>query len=89
MVFLKEFFFFHVFPSDLSPLENLSSADFFQNQLFFKKNQCLTVWIQIRPNVLLGLVWVQTVCKEYQETTLEGKELNKPYVKEIVTNQVM
>ena len=27
-----------------------------------------TVWIQIRPNVLLGLILVQTVCKGYQQT---------------------
>ena len=24
---------------------------------------CQTVWIQIRPDVLSGLIWVQTVCK--------------------------
>ena len=32
-----------------------------------KKNQepseCKKVWIQIRPDVLSGLIWVQTVCK--------------------------
>ena len=26
-------------------------------------------WIQIRPNILLGLIWVQTVCKDYQQMT--------------------
>ena len=42
---------------------------------FFKKNlsgmpsECQTVWIQIRPDVLSGLIWVQTVCKGYQQTT--------------------
>ena len=47
---------------------------------FFKKNQlfqkfltgtlseCQTVWIQIRTNLLSGLIWVQTVCKGYQQT---------------------
>ena len=30
---------------------------------------CQTVWIQIRSNILLGLIWVQTVCKGYQQTT--------------------
>ena len=30
---------------------------------------CQTVWIQIRPNILAGLIWVQTVCKGYQQTT--------------------
>ena len=34
-----------------------------------------TVWIQIRPDALSGLIWVQTVCKGYQQTTLTGKEL--------------
>ena len=35
-----------------------------------------TAWIQIRPDIVLGLIWVQTVWKGYQQTTLEGKELN-------------
>ena len=57
----------------------LSSADFFQNQLFGKiisgiPSECQTVWNQIRPDVLSGLIWVQTVCEGYQQTTLVGKE---------------
>ena len=28
-----------------------------------------TVWIQIRTDVLSGLIWVQIVCKDYQQTT--------------------
>ena len=42
---------------------------------FFTKNlsgipsECQTVWIQIRPNVLSGLIWVQTVCRCYQQMT--------------------
>ena len=28
-----------------------------------------TVWIQIRFGILLGLVWVQTACKAYRQTT--------------------
>ena len=57
-----------------------SSADFFQNQLFRKTlsgipSECQTVWIQIKPGILLGLIWVQTVCKCYQQTTPVGKEL--------------
>ena len=53
----------------------------FSKSTFSKKNcsgissECLTVWIQIRPDNLLGLVWLQTVCKGYQQTTLVGKEL--------------
>ena len=58
----------------------LSSADFFQNRLFRKilsgiHSQCQTVWIQIRPDVVSSLIWVQTVCKSYQQTTLVDKEL--------------
>ena len=57
-----------------------SSADFF-NINFFKKlfqENHLSVkqrWIQIRPDVLLGLIWVQIVCKSYQQTTLGDKRV--------------
>ena len=62
----------------------LLSADFFLFSLinFFQKNlsgipsECQTVWIQIRSDVLSGLIWVQTVSKGYQQTTLAGKEFN-------------
>ena len=51
------------------------SANFFQNQLIQKilsgGHQGVTVWIQIRTDVLLGLIRFQTVCKGYQQTTLE------------------
>ena len=58
----------------------LSTADFFQNQLFQKilsriPSERQTVWTQIRPDVLSGLIWVQTVCKGYQQTTLEDNDL--------------
>ena len=33
--------------------------------------------IQIRPDVLSGLIWVQNVCKGYQQTTSGGKELTQ------------
>ena len=57
----------------------LLSADFFQNELFPKilsviQSVCQTVWIQISPDILSGLIWVQTVCKGYQQTTLGVKE---------------
>ena len=29
-----------------------------------------TDWIEIRPDILSGVIWVQTVCKSYQQTTL-------------------
>ena len=38
-------------------------------------SECQTVCIQIRPDILSGLIWVQTVCKGYQQTTLVTKEL--------------
>ena len=52
----------------------------FQNQLFLKilsgiPSESQTSWIQIRPDILSGLIWVQTVSKGYQQTTLGGKEL--------------
>ena len=39
-----------------------------------------TIWshdlkqFQIRPDILLGLIWVQTVCKCYQQATKGGKK---------------
>ena len=38
------------------------------------------------PNVLSGLIWIQTACKGYQQMTLVGKELirrNSPTSKSI------
>ena len=32
-------------------------------------SECQTVWIQVRPDILSGLIWVQTVCKGYQQMT--------------------
>ena len=58
----------------------LLSADLFQNQIFRKilsgiPSECQTVWIQMRPDIFSVLIWVQTVCKGYQQTMLVGKEL--------------
>ena len=49
----------------------------FKNNILKKKkknvsgitSECLTVWLQIKPDILLGLIWVQTVCKGYQQMT--------------------
>ena len=54
-----------------------SSADFFQNQFFWKilsgmPLECQTVWIQMRPDILSGLIRAQTFCKQ---TTLGGKDI--------------
>ena len=60
----------------------LSSADFFHNQHFVKilskiPSECQTVWIQIRHDILSGLIWIQTICKCYQQTALAGEEISK------------
>ena len=57
----------------------MSSGDLIQIQLFRKTlsgipSECQIVLIQIRPDVLSGLIWVQTVCKGYQQMTLLGKK---------------
>ena len=62
----------------------LSSADFFKNQLFVKiligqgiPSECQTVWNQIRPDDLSGLIWVQTSFQSLSadDMTYVGKEL--------------
>ena len=69
------------------------SADFFHDQLFFLKilsgipSECQTVWIQIRPDILSGLIWVQTVCKGYQQTTLVGKVLRENIIEISLNNE--
>ena len=52
----------------------------FSKMNFFKilsgiPSECQTVWIQNRPHVLLGLIWVQTICKGYQQKALAGEQL--------------
>ena len=54
---------------------------FFKIKVFKKQkkglpSECQTVWILIWPDILLDLIWVQTVCKRYQQRTLTGKELS-------------
>ena len=31
------------------------------------------------PDIMSSLIWVQTVCKSYQQTTIVGRELNKRF----------
>ena len=38
-------------------------------------SEFLTDWIQIMRDILSRLIWVQSVCKGYQQITLGGKEL--------------
>ena len=47
----------------------LFSALTFQKVLSGALSECQTVWIQIRMYILSVLIWVQTVCKGYQQTT--------------------
>ena len=61
----------------------LLSTDFFQSPLFRKKNQeyhqeCQTIWIQIRDDILSCLIWIQTVCKGYQQMTCRQR-INKNF----------
>ena len=47
----------------------LSSADFFQNELIRKiMIRVLDSLDPFRTNILSVLIWVQTVCKGYQQT---------------------
>ena len=53
----------------------LSYADFFSKLIFSKKffqehyQSVKRFWIQIRNNILSVLIWVQAVCKGYQQMT--------------------
>ena len=75
--------------STLCLLSNFSCfffVQFFRLLIFFNiifspkilsgiSSECQTVWIQIRSDILSGLILYQTVCKSYQQTILVGKEL--------------
>ena len=57
----------------------LSSADFFfkinfLKRIFQKYHQIVKQFRPDRPSS--GLIWVQTVCRGYQQTTLVDKEFN-------------
>ena len=58
----------------------VSPAEFFKiyifKEFFWEYDQCQTLRIQIRTDILSVLIWVQTVCKGYQQTTkvtVQGK----------------
>ena len=53
---------------------------------FFNTIRYQTVWTQIRPNVFSGLIWVQTVCKGYQQTTKSPLAIKKLKTKQLVDN---
>ena len=47
----------------------------FFERFFQEYHQSQTVWIQIRPDIMSGLILVQSVCKSYQQMTLVGSIL--------------
>ena len=63
----------------------LSTAFLLKNYIFAKNSirNVISVkqfWIQIRLDVLSGLIWIQTVCKGYQQKMLAGKESNLCFI---------
>ena len=82
--FLKmahRFFFPQLFATWVIFLIFLSPAVVFFKIMFFLNvsgipSECQKDWIQIRPDVLSGQIWVQSVCKGYQQTTRGGKDNN-------------
>ena len=43
---------------------------------FQEHHECQAFYTKIRSTVLLGLIWIQTVCKSYQQTILVGNKSN-------------
>ena len=55
---------------DCDQWSEINSLHGFSNEILSGiPSECQTFWIKIRPDVLLGLIWVQTVCKCYQHST--------------------
>ena len=52
-----------------------SNLTFSKKKYFWNTIRLQTVKTQIMPDIWSGLIWVQTVCKDYQQTTLASKEL--------------
>ena len=50
--------------------------------------ECQTDWIQIRSDVSLGLIWVQFICKGFEQTALVlDKELSRMDTPGLITEQ--
>ena len=43
---------------------------FFKKTILGTLSEWQTIWIQIRTDAMSVLIWVQTVCKDYQQTTI-------------------
>ena len=50
--------------------------NFLEEKIFQKYHQCQTVWIQIRPDVLSGLIWVQLFAKVINRQKVSKKLRN-------------
>ena len=59
-------FFLGVLRVNFLPLGKFLMLFCCQNQ----QSECQTDWIQIRTDILSGLIWNQSVCKGYEQTTL-------------------
>ena len=55
-------------------------SSFLKKSFRNKITEWQTVWTQIRSNSLLGLIWVKTVFKCYQQIILAGMELEKQFM---------
>ena len=49
----------------------------FRKKLFHEYRHSVSSLDPDQPDVLSGLIWVQAVCKGYQQMALVGKDLNK------------
>ena len=55
-----------------------------KNQEYLKS---VKVWTQIRPDILSGLIWVQTLCLSYQHTSVANKKLKLTVYYDMYTAQ--
>ena len=62
--------------------------NFFKINFFKKKFQQLYQSIQIRTDILSVQIWIQTVCKSYQQMTLADKELMISEFYYILSNEI-
>ena len=72
------------FPCFSCRLPTSFKINFFKK--FFQEHyQCQTVWIRVRNDILSVLIWVQTVCKDYQQTikVAASKESVNPFSADI------
>ena len=60
----------------------------FFRKIFQEYHKCQTVWTLIRPRRIASLIWVQTVCKGYQQKTMVDKELNSKSCRQNGTVQI-